>query len=182
MPRTTNAALTGRILEAARRLWHEKGEKGLTLRAVATAAGTTTPTVYQRFRNRQELVDAIARQIQAEVLRVVETSDSLEHACARYLRYAREHRRDYVLFFGPDFPRRFRKGRSRPAFEWVQRELARRHGGTPEEHESTVYAVTCLLHGCAGLVQYMAPGKLEREIRRSCLEACQELVRRRRKR
>ncbi len=45
MARTTDPELTGKIVEAAFRLFHERGEKGLTLRAVAKAAGTTPPSV-----------------------------------------------------------------------------------------------------------------------------------------
>lgn len=36
-------------------MWSEQGEKALTMRAVARAAKTTTPTVYQRFRDKTDL-------------------------------------------------------------------------------------------------------------------------------
>ena len=50
MPRTPDQHLQERILKAAERLWRTRGEKGLTLRGVARHAGTTTTTVYKRFR------------------------------------------------------------------------------------------------------------------------------------
>ena len=43
MPRKADARLEGRILDAAYRIWSERGENALTMRAVARAARTTTP-------------------------------------------------------------------------------------------------------------------------------------------
>ena len=50
MPRHPDPEVERRILTAASRLWARGGEKTLTMRAVAKAAGTTTPTVYERYR------------------------------------------------------------------------------------------------------------------------------------
>ncbi len=44
MPRKPDARLEGRILDAAYRMWSKRGERALTMRAVARASGTTTPT------------------------------------------------------------------------------------------------------------------------------------------
>jgi len=46
MPPHADQLLEERILKAAQRLWRTRGEHGLTLRAVAREAGSTTPTVY----------------------------------------------------------------------------------------------------------------------------------------
>lgn len=62
MPTTGNAGgrprdpeLDERILDAARRLLAERGYQGLSIDAVARAAGTTRPTVYLRFSGREDL-------------------------------------------------------------------------------------------------------------------------------
>jgi AcrR family transcriptional regulator len=47
--------LDERILDAARRLLAERGYQGLSIDAVARAAGTTRPTVYLRFAGKEEL-------------------------------------------------------------------------------------------------------------------------------
>ena len=47
--------LDERILEATRRLLAERGYQGLSIDAVARAAGTTRPTVYLRFAGKEEL-------------------------------------------------------------------------------------------------------------------------------
>jgi AcrR family transcriptional regulator len=56
VPRQSDPYLEQNILEAASRLWARGGEKSLTMRAVAKAAGTTTPTVYERFRDRDDIL------------------------------------------------------------------------------------------------------------------------------
>jgi AcrR family transcriptional regulator len=49
MPRHPDPFLEGQILDAAAGLWRKGGDKALTIRAVAQAAHTTTPTIYRRF-------------------------------------------------------------------------------------------------------------------------------------
>ena len=57
MPRHPDLEVEGHVLDAAYRLWRSKGERGLTMRAVAREAETTTPTVYQRFKDKREILD-----------------------------------------------------------------------------------------------------------------------------
>ena len=61
MPRHPDPDLEDRILKAAHRLWQKGGEKSLTMRAVARAAGTNTPAVYRRFKDRHDLVRGLLR-------------------------------------------------------------------------------------------------------------------------
>jgi AcrR family transcriptional regulator len=53
--RPRDAALGERILEATRALLAEHGYQGLSIGAVARAAGTTRPSVYLRFAGKQDL-------------------------------------------------------------------------------------------------------------------------------
>jgi AcrR family transcriptional regulator len=72
--RPRDTALDERILEATRELLAERGYAGLTIGAVARAAGTTRPSVYLRFTDKQDLATrAIAGMAVAEALRT--TSD-----------------------------------------------------------------------------------------------------------
>ena len=64
MPRQADPQLEQRILEAASRLRARGGEKALTMRAVAKAAATTTPTVYERYRDRDDILRALRIQMQ----------------------------------------------------------------------------------------------------------------------
>jgi len=54
--------LESRILDAAYRMWSERGEHALTMRAVASASGTTTPTLYERFSNKDDLLSVLRRR------------------------------------------------------------------------------------------------------------------------
>ncbi len=49
MSRKPDADLESRILDAAYKLWSKRGEKALTMRGVAKAAGTTLPRCIRGF-------------------------------------------------------------------------------------------------------------------------------------
>ena len=69
MPRQPDPDLEDRILNAAHMLWKRGGEKSLTMRAVARAAGTNTPAVYRRFKDRKDLVRGLLRRIATRIRR-----------------------------------------------------------------------------------------------------------------
>jgi len=48
MPKAADPQLTERIAKVALQLLDERGPKGVTIRAVAAAAGVATTTVYER--------------------------------------------------------------------------------------------------------------------------------------
>src|ERR1700685_4784311 len=64
MPRTADARLEGRVLDAAYQLWSRGGERALTMRAVARTARTTTPTLYQRFRDKRDILELLRKRAQ----------------------------------------------------------------------------------------------------------------------
>ena len=151
MPPKFDPETERRILKAAARLWRTRGERGLTLRAVAREAGTSTPTVYKRFRDKQALRLALAREFFAQLLEECLSSATLEEAYRRYLRYAEEHPNEYRLLwdlwtevFRPESPRPFRR--------WVLSQLASRHGGKPEDYTAVFFALIFLTHGASMLV------------------------------
>ncbi len=67
MPRKPDARLEGRILDAAYRMWSKRGERALTMRAVARASGTTTPTLYERFSNKGRLLALLRRRARLKI-------------------------------------------------------------------------------------------------------------------
>lgn len=176
MSRTTNPVLTEQIVAAARRLCHQRGEKGLTLRAVARAAGTTTPSVYQRFPAKTDLIAAIADQIRLEIGETVAGSSSFEEAFTRYLQFAKRHRQEYLLMASSAFGEMFQPGGRRPGLEWGQEMLVRRHGGKPEDYTGTMYAMASLMHGTANFVLNIPRGPLADLIEASCLQSIQLLA------
>ena len=67
MPRRADPELEDKILDAAQKLWKKGGEKALTMRTVARAAGTNTPAVYRRFRDRDDILRGLLQRIRWEI-------------------------------------------------------------------------------------------------------------------
>src|SRR5947199_9201632 len=97
MPRHSDPNLEGRIIGAARKLWHKGGEKALSMRAVAKAAGTNTPAVYRRFRTRDQILGALVKSYQEERIWLVEPSRSLQEVAICYLDFALRRPRESQL-------------------------------------------------------------------------------------
>jgi len=78
MPRTPDPKLQARILEAARKLFAQGGEHKLSMRALARQAGTNTPAVYRRFRDRAAILDALVQQFRQNAFAVLQPCRSPE--------------------------------------------------------------------------------------------------------
>ena len=105
MPRHPDPELEQRILTAASRLWSRGGEKALTMRAVAKAAGTTTPTVYERYNDREDILRALRLKTRRELYAVLIPTRTLPEAIHSYLRFALDNSHGYeVLFDGVGRP------------------------------------------------------------------------------
>lgn len=160
MPRHPDPELEQRILKAAGALWHRGGERALTMRAVAKAAGTNTPAVYRRFKNRQDLIRALLLRIADRLRSHFERGDNIEGMSAAYIDYALKSPHEYQLFLkhsrlldratkrGPIRPIR----ESRPNFAFAEQAIARELGGSPEEHSQFALMLWALLHGTVALL------------------------------
>src|SRR5208282_3832409 len=97
MPRKPDPELEHRILNAAHTLWKRGGEKALTLRAVARVAGTNTPAVYRRFKDRKDLLLALLRHYQNELGDQFRNTHSIEDTAEVYIDYLVQHPHAYEL-------------------------------------------------------------------------------------
>jgi AcrR family transcriptional regulator len=185
MPRHPDPELESRILNAAQKLWKKGAEKALTMRAVAKAAGTNTPAVYRRFRNREDILRALLRRIQEEVGETLRPCRSPEEVCERYLEYALSHTHEYELFYthAYQFSPAARADRSlalreyRPAMALVEGKLAERLGGSPQEHTRLSLALWTMAHGTAMLLISKAiPEEHRRELRSAFKAAVETLI------
>lgn len=185
MPRQPDAGLEDRILTAAHALWRRGGDKSLTMRAVARAAGTNTPAVYRRFKNRQDLVRGLLRQIASRIRGRFEEAATIEELAETYVDHALRMPHEYELFYaharelspkkGAGRPQPIRE--SRPNFALLEQLLAKRLGGAPQDHTKLALAVWATLHGTTTLLLSKSiPEGHEEELRDACRGAVKALI------
>jgi AcrR family transcriptional regulator len=176
MPREADPQLEERILEAARKLWHRGGEKILTMRAVALAAGTTTPTLYERFKDKREILQALSLEAQHSLFAALRPSRSPEAACRRYLEFALRHPNEYELVL-VGWGSRVAEKRETPNFDFFLGLLDKSLGGSRGQRTHLFAALFSQVHGTAMLLNGgNIPEEISRQLRRSCLQACNVLL------
>jgi AcrR family transcriptional regulator len=144
MSRQSNPKVEARIIAAARKLWHAGGEDALSMRAIARTAGTNTPAVYRRFRDREEILRALVATYLEQLFKEVEPATSVPELLNRVLDFAMRQPREYQLMTS-GLLARFTK--SRPALELATRKASSWLGGTPEENRKLVLCVWSMMHG-----------------------------------
>lgn len=176
MPRQPDPELEQRILDAACRLWSRGGEKALTMRGVAKAAGTTTPTLYERYQDRDDILRAVRTETRAELFAAVSPTRSLSQACRKYLAFAVKHRHAYeVLFDGFAQPPSLHE--PWPTFNLMRLRLAQRLGGSPRKHTRLMLSLWSLMHGTAMLlIRGGVTGPLRTQMIHACLDAVDAIV------
>src|SRR5579872_3478603 len=133
VPRHPDPELEQRILTAASRLWARGGEKALTMRAIAKAANTTTPTVYERYRDRDDIRKALRLKTRRELFLALSATRTLRDAVERQLQFAIENTHAYqVLFDGVGKPPSLYE--PWPSFNLMRERLAEILGGTPRQN------------------------------------------------
>ncbi len=106
MNRTSGAALRQKILQEAIGIVYREGAERITMRALADALGYSPATIYLHFRNKQELIQEIARfgfSRLDELLRpAIESDDPVEalrHVIRVYTDFALENPQLYRLMY-----------------------------------------------------------------------------------
>ncbi len=185
MPRHPDPDLENRILNAAQVLWKRGGEKSLTMRAVARAAGTNTPAVYRRFKDRRDLVRGLLLRIAARIREDFSARETLEDMAEAYVDSALRLPNEYMLFYANSRelspPRGAGKLRpireSRPNFNFVEQLLAKRLGGSPEDHTELALSIWATLHGTTMLLLSKSiPEGHEEALRDACRAAMKTML------
>jgi AcrR family transcriptional regulator len=172
LPRHPDPDLEQRILSAASRLWARGGEKALTMRAVAKAAGTTTPTVYERYKDREDILRALRLKTRRELFSALTRTRTLREAVQRQLNFALENAHAYeVLFDGVARPPSLHE--PWPSFNLIRERLAEKLGGDPRRHNRLILAIWSLMHGTAMLI---IRGEFEGSLRTQAVHACLDTV------
>ena len=176
MPRQADPQLEQRILDAASRLWARGGEKALTMRAVAKAAGTTTPTVYERYRNRDDILRVLRLETRRELFAAIRPARTLRESAERHIQYALDHSYAYeVLFDGVGKPPSLHE--PWPSFNLLRERLAKHLGGTPRQHMRLMLALWSMMHGAVMLIiRGRFEGALRVQAVHACLDTCDAIV------
>lgn len=172
MPRQPDPLLEQRILDAASRLWARGGEKALTMRAVAKASGTTTPTVYERYRHRDDILAALRLRTRKELFGALSRTQTLRQGVQGYIEFALAHSHAYeVLFDGvgkaPSLHERW------PSFNLLRERLAERLEGSPRKYTRLMLSLWSLMHGTAMLI---IRGHFEGPLRIQAIHACLDAI------
>ena len=176
MPRSADAQLADKILETSYKLLHQKGEVAITLRDVAKAAGTTTPTVYKRFKNKEALLVGVAARTRQVFNVGMMRQRTMMKACEFYLDFARNNPADYALVYRFGWPSLFEKRSDQPGLQWGMERLAEKHGGDPDEYWDLAHALWFTLHGAGSMLTKRSNARLEHRIRELCLKSCKSLI------
>jgi AcrR family transcriptional regulator len=176
MPRKADELLEGRIVDAAYQLWSHGGEDALTMRAVAQAAKTTTPTLYERFQDKHDLLTFMRERARQRMFVAVQSAKSAVEVCELGLKFTLTHGNEYLLLTS-DWAERLGREEPMPSFEFLKERLAQDLGGTPADHARLALVLVALVHGTAILllgegVEVEIAGQFEK----ACLEACQALI------
>jgi len=176
MPRKADTHLEGRIVDAAYQLWTKGGEHALTMRAVAHAAKTTTPTLYERFRDKHALLAFLRDRARQRMFLALQPENSAAEACQLGLTFALTHGNEYLLL-ASDWAERLGRKEPMPSYEFLKKRIAEDLGGDPADYAQVALALVALVHGTAILLLGDAVNsKVAREFRNACLEACGALI------
>jgi len=176
MPRKPDKHLEGRILDAGYQLWSKGGERALTMRAVALAAKTTTPTLYERFQDKHDLIAFLRVRARERMFDALQPAESTAEACQLGLEFALRNGNEYLLLIS-DWAERLARKERMPSYEYIQEKLAADLGGEAANYAKLALALVAQVHGAALLLSGEGVEKgIEDEVKETCLEACKALI------
>src|SRR4051794_17100150 len=146
MPRKADPKLEKNILVAATRLLDRRGLDAVTMREVAKTAGTTTPTLYERFTDRNALLVGILDSVAYDMLEQMEPMRSVEQLCEVFLAYCIKYPNRLDLLHKV-LPHTLPTGRKRPTFDLAISRLRSEHGYSRKKASDTANAIVATLMG-----------------------------------
>lgn len=159
-----------RLLEAASQLLRDEGPQGLSVRKVASAAGSSTMGVYSRFGGKPGLLDALygeGYEILAAAQDQVDGTAGRARVlalCAVYRAVALTHPAHYALMTGgvPGFePSAERARAGRGTFEVLRRAISDAQGVREVAGHAADDLAEALVAACHGLVAFELAGRFE---------------------
>ncbi len=176
MARTSDTGLRDRILDAALKLWTKGGERALTVRAVAAAAKTTTPTVYQRFPDKKSIVTALGIRIRDRYLEELFQQKDLYSACKHYLDFAKNSPNEYEMVYSKHWTEVVLGEQPGSGVHWGKEKFVELYGGTPSQYSNDAHALWLILHGTGSLLAKESKSALSKQLYKHCLMTCKEII------
>lgn len=173
MPRKPNVGLGAAIVASALQLIDECGVDALTMREVARRAHTSTPTLYERFYERETLLWALVEYVQADLYRIGFACPSLPEMGAVLLDYAARHpgRLDLMNQY---LPRLLGTDRPKPTIELLQKRFVEELDFSSAAAEESAHALAALLIGASMLMRNAEPS-VAASLRSAALRAVREM-------
>jgi AcrR family transcriptional regulator len=176
MPRMPDPQLEERIVQAAVRLMDEMGGEAVTMRSVAAAAGTTTPTIYERFRDREGLLDAVRELWEQEIVAELRKADSVVDMAERFIRLSCKYPRRFDLTVDT-FGNRLASHAPQPGLDLLRQRVTDETQAHGAEHESLVLAIASLAFGATrGMIAAGPDHRRSRDLKKACFSALRLLL------
>ncbi len=148
MPRKADPNLENVIVTAATRLLDKHGLEAVTMRDVAAAAGTTTPTLYERFVDRDALLVGILDHCAYEMAARMQITRNLHSMCEVFLDYFIEYP-NRIHLIHTVWPQTVSTERKRPTYDLAVERLKKQHGHSHKQAEDIAQALMAILLGTA---------------------------------
>jgi AcrR family transcriptional regulator len=169
--------LERRLVLAAMRLLDGGGTAAITMRAVAREAATTTPTLYQRFADREALLHAVVLEGEAQILAHLVPHRSTVRFVDAYLEFSLKYPKRFELL-ADTFGFRIASDRPMPVYNALKERLTREIGVKGSRREDLAMAIASLAIGTARATIAIGEGSPSAgEFRRCCLAALRHLLR-----
>jgi len=144
------------------------------MRAVAKAAGTTTPTVYERFRDRGQLMEAVIDDVREDLLMHLRGSTTMVSFSQSFMKYFLRNPNAFEVM-RDTWPARLGGDLPKPAFELAQQILREQHGKTRTQAHQIALAAASLLIGALGFMLAAKEKETEGAIGKTAIKALRVL-------
>lgn len=151
MPRKADPQLEKTIVSAAVRLLERGGVEAITMREVAKVAGTTTPTLYERFTDREALLEAVTNVYRDELTARLDPRDSLEQLGRKFLQFCFEKPNAIDLLIDR-MALNLENSKKGPIYDMVRINLVKLSGFSPKAAEEITLATTSTMAGAAMMI------------------------------
>jgi len=146
------------------------------MRAVALAAKTTTPTLYERFRDKHDLIVFLRVRARERMYLALQPANSAAEACRLGLEFALKNGNEYLLLTS-DWAGRLARKEPMPSYEFLKEKLGKDLCVAAAVCAQVAMALVAMVHGAALLL--LGEGVEEgiaKEVKDACLEACEALI------